>query len=426
MGQVEDMPAARSGVVSLVRSRLGRRHLIRGFFLAGAIVLGCAGGRDVASPRDPAPAIGSKCVAPRSTGPVERMPFGLYSAAVADFGELARNGFTMVGPWYVPAPDRALLDAASAAGLGVVFPLGDPQGRTRGAFAASAADTWASTTSGVHAVADHPAVIAWYVLPEEVRYWEPDELAHLATTTAAIRAADPRRRPILSYQPNDHDRVALAPVLEHLDVATKGMYPGYAGHGDARAFVPWSVDELEAASDSPAWVVAEMFEDRPGADAASIMAWVRHDVYAGLVAGARGVLVYSGFRRRGFTHYDDYFAAYLAVARELNGPLALGDVLLRGASCEDGAIEVLDGAGEVSFVAAGDTQVMPALGRRVIAHDGARFLWLVSSSKAALVVRASGWGDATMVSRSAGARHDGERVHLPAWGVAVLRSASPQ
>lgn len=426
MRHVERMPAKRFDVVPLVRSRRGRGQVGDGFFLAASILLGCAAAhRGPATPAAAARpvAIGSSCASSpaRPPGPPQRIAFGMYSADPRDFDALAQDGLTTVGPWYVPAPDRAVLDRAAAAGLGVVYPLGDPQGRANGVFAHTEAQTRARVGAAVRAVVDHPAVVAWYLLPEELRAWDPAELAYLRVATETIRAADPLRRPILSYQPNHHDAAALAPVAAHFDIATKGMYANYAGHRDARVWVRWSVDELEAASDAPVWVVPEMFEDPPGADAAAIEGWVRHDVYAGLVAGARGVLVYSGFRRAGFSRFDDYLAAYRTVARELNGPLGLGDVLVRGTSCDVGAAEVVAGPSEVTFEVGDALRRAPSLGQLLLAHDGARWMWLVNSSPQPLTARVHGWSDAIVVAPTPRLRRDGDDVHLPAWGVAVLR-----
>ncbi len=420
------MPATQVSVLPLVRSRRGRGQLGFGFFLAGVTVLGCAG--SLPSPRQPECGDPPRMV--RSPRPevvarpavsTDRIPFGLYSASAADFARLAQNGFTIVGPWYVPAPDRSLLDAAHAAGLGVVFPIGEPQGRELEVFAHSEAQTRASIRARVQEVVDHPAIVAWYVLPEEVRAWETAEFEYLRTTVAAIRAVDPHHRPILSYQPNHYDAAALAPVASQLDIGTKGMYVNYAGQRDTRVWVRWSVDELEAAGDAPVWVVPEMFEDPANADAATISAWVRHDVHVGLVAGARGVLVYSGFRRKNFARFDDYLRAYEAVALELNGPLALGEVLLRGKVCGGQGLDVVEGPSEVSFAAGGKTHRVPALGQLMIEHAGAQWLWLVNSSPQTLTLRAAAWASAALVSRSVGVRQDGTLVHLPAWGVAVLR-----
>jgi hypothetical protein len=424
------MPTEQVEVVPLVRSRSGRGQRGFGFFLAGAIMTACAAHPGRAADTGPAatPATrASQCDPPvvRSRADPQHLPFGMFSADPSTFADLAHNGFTMVGPWYVPAPDRALLDAAAAAGLDVVFPIGDPQGRETGAFARTAEQVRAMVDARVREVVGHPAIVAWYVLPEEVRSWEAAELDYLRTASSAIRAADPRGRPVLSYQPSHHAARELAPVVAHVDIATTGLYVNHTGHRDARAWVRWGVDQLEAAGDAPVWLLPEMFEDPRSATRPTIAAWVRHDVYAGLVAGARGVLVYSGFRRQGFTHYDDYLVAYQAVARELAGPRGLGDVLLHGAACRGTVITPVDGAHEASFATLAGTERLPALAQLERAYAGARWLWLVNSSDAAMTVRVAAWTSAEVASSSAGVRHAGDQVRLPAWGVVVLRREDP-
>ena len=49
--------------------------------------------------------------------------------------------------------------------------------------------------------------------------------------------------------------------------------------------------------------------------------WVRHDVYLSLISGAKGIVVFSGWRRPKFPAFDRYFEAYAECAREINGPL---------------------------------------------------------------------------------------------------------
>jgi hypothetical protein len=416
------MPFERSKVDSVVRSRSGRGQGGAGFFLAVVALLGCAmPDRSVARLRTRASTTASDPSADAvRPGPARTLPFGLYSASASAFPELARNGFTIVGPWYVPAPDRALLDAASESGLSVVFPVGDPRGRDTGVFDLPHAEVQATIGARVREVVDHPAIVAWYVLPEEVRDWDARELGYLEAATEAIRAADPQRRPILSYQPNHRGGEHLARVLAPLDIATKGAYTNFAGHRETRAWVPWSIDELERTSDRDPWLVAEMFQDPVDADRATIAAWVRHDVYAALIAGAKGVLVYSGHRRPGFSAYDDYLGAYETVARELNGPLALADVLLAGKRCRAAAVEIVHGATEVTFEGNERAQHMPALGRLELVHAGAHWSWLANSSPAPLTVRAEAWRGSQAV---VGAEHrvDDVTFALPAWGVAVVK-----
>jgi hypothetical protein len=365
------------------------------------------------------------CAAPsdQAQGGAMTLPFGVFSPAVEDLAVLAANGFTSVGPWYQPERARQALAVAKQVGLSIVYPVGYPHERYKHGkrIEWDAETTRAELTAQIEALAGEPAITAWYLLPEELVEHDATHLEFLRVATAAIRAADPRGRPILSYQANHRDAGRLAPVVAHLDIATKGAYANFAGHRRTRAWVRWSIDELEAAGDATPWVLPEMFEDPADADATTIAAWVRHDVHAGLVAGATGVLVFSGWRRPNFAAYDDYMAAYRDVAYELNGPLALGDALLAGDRCKGEPATIVTGPIEVTFEAGGETQRLPALAQLDLVHAGAHWTWLVNSSAESMTVRAETWRRAD-VPLGAEHRIDDDTFLLPPWGVAVLRA----
>lgn len=357
-----------------------------------------------------------------SCEPAVRVPFGLFSPAAAELDALAQSGFTMVGPWYQPDVARAALPQAMQAGLAVVMPVGYPHEQYRDSHEIDwdVATTQRELTDQVRALAHEPAITAWYLLPEELHERDATHLAYLRAATAAIRAADPLGRPILSYNANHRDARRLAPIVAELDIATKGAYANFAGYRDERAWVRWSIDELQAAGDKPAWVLPEMFEE-PAADA-DVAAWVRHDVYAGLVAGATGVLVFSGWRRPDFERYDEYLRAYRDVANELNGRLGLGAVILRGETCEGAPIEIIAGPAAVEFRASGSMHVLPTLGRLDVVHNGARWTFLVNSSNEMLTVRAPAFAQSELML-GAEYRTDAQTLALPRWGVAALRVA---
>jgi hypothetical protein len=389
----------------LVRSR-GVLRQAAGMVCVAA-VLGCR-----ASAGDPAPAEPRlpTCAAIDRSVNDATIPFGIYSVPPSSFAELRASGFTMVGPWYAPAPDRALLDAASDAGLGVVFPLGDPKLRI-------------DVAEQLAAVVDHAAIVAWYLLPDELRAWRDDELAWLQASIATIRAGDPRGRPIVGYQPNDRSAAQLDPIVDVFDIAAKGAYVGYAGHRDRRAWVRWSAAELRAAAGpgKPAWLLPEMFEDPIGAGAIDIDAWVHHDVYAGLLSGADGVLVYSGAPRKGFTTHDDYLAAYREVADELNGARALGRVLHRANRCRARTLEQLDGPRDVDVTAVGDRQRIPSVLHVELADEGARWTWLVNSAASPIVVRLSPPLHGEIVLGAERTQQVDDRVWLAPWAVLAVR-----
>lgn len=354
-------------------------------------------------------------------GPI---PFGIYSPRVEDFAALAADGFTMVGPWYEPPPDRATLDAAAEHGLGVLFPVGYDNQRYRKEGEAIA---WDEPTlrrelaAMVEAVADHPAIVAWYLMPEELRYWRPDEVEYQNVAREVIRTSDPLQRPIVGYQPNDRDATQLGASMTAYDIAAKGTYVGYSGHAHRRAWVAWSTNALVvAAGDRPAWVLPEMFEDPPAATIDDVAAWARHDVMLGLLSGADGVLVYSGWRRPGFGAFDAYRTAYGAIARELNGVGGLAPVL--GAPhCRAHTLTVERGPVDVAFTAAERSERWPNVAMFEMVDGGDRWVWLVNSaSESVLVAVTPGFTGEIVSGRDAAVVVDADdalRLWLTPWAV---------
>ncbi|MBV1858301.1 MAG: hypothetical protein KUG77_07805, partial [Nannocystaceae bacterium] len=116
------------------------------------------------------------------------------------------------------------------------------------------------------------------------------------------------------------------------------------------------------------------------AEPSDIRAWVRHDVYASLVAGARGVLVFSGWPRSGFPAYEAYLSAYLEVATELNGPLGLATPLLRGRAGRPIEFEVLGGPTRTDAAMGDRPQWVQSVASRKVGDGDADWIYLVNSA----------------------------------------------
>ena len=363
----------------------------------------------------PAVAWAPPCRAPEPIRARTPLPFGFYSVPVDRFALLADAGVTMVGPYYGEPPDAALLDAAEAHGLGVVYPIG---------FETAPADDEARDAldaqldAQLGAVVGRDVVVAWYVLPEELRPWVQSELDYLAWVRDAVRTRDPKGRPLLGYQPNHRRREELASISASFDVVTRGLYANFVGARRGRAWVRAGAETIAAATASgqAPWAVLEMFEQPEDTDA--VAAWVRHDVYASLVGGARGVLVFSGFPRQGFPAYATYLDAYLDAARELNGPAGLATPLLRGVASADAGVELIRGPRTVEVDVGGRSRGLTTLGARAVQHQGDTWLYLVNSGNAPIVVELPTRCPAIV---HVGPRVRGDRLELDALEVAVLQ-----
>lgn len=278
----------------------------------------------------------------------QRMLYAGYSGVAAR--DLA-NGFSVVGPAY-GAGNEAQSAACDKAGLPHIVQVGPFDGNVGGNWEAASkiplAEVGPRTAANVARHAASRSVVMWAVQPEELRPWRKDEMAYLKAVCDAIRAADPLRRPIFLYNPNHRDAASLANIVPHVDVVAKGCYANGAGHKDNRAWIRWSVEQMRTAAirggpDRQVLVMPELARDPDPADQPHIAAWVRHDVYLGLMSGADGVLLWSLFPRKEVkATWKTWYDAYAACGRELNGERGLAQVFLFGERRDDLRIETVE------------------------------------------------------------------------------------
>jgi hypothetical protein len=215
-----------------------------------------------------------------------------------------------------------------------------------------------------------------------------------------------------------------------------------------RAWVRWSVEqEIEAirAAGRPnatPLVMPELCKDpEPGEDK-EIRAWVRHDVYLGMASGAKGVLIWSLFKRKEVKRtWQLWYDAYAECARELNGPRGLAQVFLFGERRSTLKVGQVHGSAAANVTLGGNAEStttsnqeraqrevkLPSWTAAEFAYGDSRWLFLVNSANgpAAFDVR-----DVPKSSRAEIA-FNGEaiqiahgsplRLDLPAYGVAGVR-----
>ena len=132
-----------------------------------------------------------------------------------------------------------------------------------------------------------------------------------------------------------------------------------------------------------------MFQQPPEDLLPMIPRWVRHDVYLSLMTGAKGIVVFSGWRRPKFPAFDRYYEAYAECIRELNGPLRLGQVFLFGERRNDIRVSVFRGPSHIA-TAHKEPVEFPSVAVLDVAHGKDRFLFLANSSNEAVRVEVQG------------------------------------
>lgn len=333
-----------------------------------------------AAPTDcPERALGAlSVVAPQGVYPRgDRLMVGLYSAdetAAATLADLLAAGVNAVHT-YAGGDDLAAWED-EAAGLGLLY-----------SKHVGSADEVAA------AVADPDA--GWWDLPEELRYWYPDELALLTELSSALRDADDR--PVYMYIPGHYTAEDIVPYVDALDLIGAGAYVEYAGqpHVWVRYRVESEIEAIEAAGyttdeRTPLGVVGVWNSEIYGYPGVPDRTEVVHDHLAALAAGARGLYTFSWWHAVVDPDVGDSADGVLEIARRVSGAEALGEWILRG---EDlGELAVGSGEAELLVTPYGYSEALsyPAVWARAWRHAGAWTIVVVNSSESAVSATLSG------------------------------------
>ncbi|MBI5687941.1 MAG: hypothetical protein HZC54_22955 [Verrucomicrobia bacterium] len=394
---------------------------------------------------DPAPDPAASLPADRIYPQGRIFPFSGYSGKP---DREKANGFTMHGPVYGNKKFEAL-EANEKAGLPFPYTIGlDMKFHSDKPLVLTEAEIKEAITKQVAEVAARTNICWWYLAPEEIRYWRKNEIAYMKAASEAIRAADPLKRPIWMYDPNHRDAKALVQTGANLDLIGKGCYVNYAGYQDRRVWVRWGMEqEVEAVRQLRGrrvpLLVPELCKDPDPALFSQIPAWVRHDVYCGLIHGAKGVVIWSLFKRTGVRQsYDIWYEAYATAARQLTGERKLGEVFLFGESRRDLTVKQLSGPTTVTLAdktktaeakslsereKTGMSLKYPAVSWRELARGTSRYLFVCNSSPETVHVAVSGFPSSSAVEEAdTGAVVETSNklalnFELPAWGVRSLK-----
>lgn len=370
-----------------------------------------------------------------------RMLFTGYSPIDKEFERLRAGHFTALGPIYRKGFDEHLVKCENA-GVKCVYSIhpGPTENTvyTQEMLESKDFDFDKLRKQVIAIVKKHsknPNIAVWNVMPEELRYWRDNEMKYLNVVTQAIRDTDTLKRPIMVYDPCHRETGSLVKELEAapaLDMIAHGCYPNYSGNKKERIRVKWSLEQdVQAARQTGNRVfpllISEMFQNVENEKELSrIPMWVRHDVYCGLVNGAKGVVVFSLFPRTGLP-YEEYITPYIRCATELDGEAGLGQVFLFGRRRNLIEAKQTQGPKQVTCkLSAEEKYSSSPLSFAEIAYNGKIYLFAVNSAETPITVIFSGFPkDAIMKSlwedAPAGNYKNGKlTVSLPALGVTAF------
>ncbi len=343
-------------------------------------------------------------------------PRGRKLAFAGYSGDPARdlaNGFTLAGPVY--GDQQPYLERCFANDWPVIAHIGPNitfNDQAPNKYKLDPASLRQEVEQQVKELAVHKQIAWWAVRPEELRPWRTAEMQYLAIVCETIREHDPLGRPIYLYNPNHRTASSLLPIARHVDMLAKGCYVNLVGRKRDRAWVRWSVEQtvkaLEAAgrTDAIGLVMPELCRDPEPDEDEEIRAWVRHDVHLGLASGAKGVLIWSLFKRPAVRRtWQLWYDAYSECGRELNGELGLSQVFLFGERVTTLKVQPTSAPAADTITVGGDVEVttiseqereqqeieIPSWTAAEFVYEGSHWLWLINSANTPATFQLSGW-----------------------------------
>ncbi|MGD9496715.1 MAG: hypothetical protein AB7Y46_10470 [Armatimonadota bacterium] len=317
-------------------------------------------------------------------------PLGLYSLDPREeMPQVTPFGWNIGHSYHF---DATYLDAALSHGLYALARLPRVEGEV----------TWDTIRERIAQYAAYENVV-WWDFPEELRYWEPTEAEMLARMSQLTRELDPMQRPNYMYMPTHVTAARIATDAPHLDIIGCGAYTEY--HHMPRAWIRYAIErEIEgirragfevgqdylAGQKTPIAVLQLFYQPENMSIISPIDA--RHDFWASIAAGARGVMIFSYWHKRDGGVLQATWEAYAQCAQQFT-EAGLGPVILFGEPPEDLSFGVVRGPQMgAPFEPYGyDHEIRyPSLTVRAWTHEGSLHVLAVNSAERALTAQLSG------------------------------------
>ncbi|MGM0492401.1 MAG: hypothetical protein ACQER1_05630 [Armatimonadota bacterium] len=261
--------------------------------------------------------------------------------------------------------------------------------------------SWADVRARIEEYAAYDNVL-WWDLPEELRYWVPEEQEMLERIPQLTREIDPQQRPNFMYQPTHVTPGRIANDAPHLDIIGCGGYTEY--HHMPRSWIRYAIErEIEGiqragfevgrdylAGEKTPIAVLQLFYNQSMSIISPIDA--RHDFWASIAAGARGVMLFSYWHKRDGGVLQGTWEAYAECARQLT-EANLGPVILFGEEYEDLSFGIVRGPRmSAPFMPFGYNHEIryPSLNVRAWTHEGSLYVIAVNSNERSVTARLSG------------------------------------
>ncbi|QHI69122.1 LamG-like jellyroll fold domain-containing protein [Tichowtungia aerotolerans] len=355
----------------------------------------------------------------RATYPAgKKFWFSFYSTLDADTEYALANGATGMGPYYGSLSNQQYYyDWADERGVNISYKVrpacmsdfSTSQMHDSGFVWPSDETIIADAIKAVTAVRYNPNIAMWDLHPEEVLFYDAQEVHYLELISSVVHAYDPFDRPLMMYEQNNRTAANLSITLPYQDICAKGTYVQAVNSGEFknnRIWARWSIEQELGAiaavnSNAVPWIMLWMAWDAAEGEEHLIDDWCRHDAYMGLILGGKGINVWSGFRpRSGFEDdFQAYFDGYLSVAADLNLDKNFAPVFLYGTEVIGVTHTVTSGPAELELIYTPNasegtfTNSYPSVTYALRQYLGQQYLFAVNSATQAVTLTFSGVPD---------------------------------
>jgi hypothetical protein len=245
--------------------------------------------------------------------------------------------------------------------------------------------------------------IAWWDFPEERRYWRAGEMKIVQNYSAWTREFDSLKRPNYMYIPAHYSADAVQKYIPYLDIIPSSLYSAYAGQPPS--WVRWRMEEttraikLAGAQEGKNYLgrqktpvaILELFYAKNSRVKTPAEAY--HDFWQAIVSGAKGILVYSYWRKRTHPALENVWLSYDKAAQELSSSNGLSSAILYGSPINTISVDIVDGPSKTpSFFPYGSRQSMSfkSVDALSISFQGKVYVICVNSSEQPVVAIISG------------------------------------
>ncbi|MFW5869143.1 MAG: hypothetical protein ACOCX2_15060, partial [Armatimonadota bacterium] len=252
--------------------------------------------------------------------------------------------------------------------------------------------SWDDIRARIEEYAAHDNVL-WWDIPEELRYWVAEEQEMMERIPQLTREIDPMQRPNFMYMPTHATPGRIANDAPNLDIIGVGGYTEY--HHMPRSWQRYAIErEIEGiqragfevgrdylAGEKTPIAVLQLFYNQSMSIISPIDA--RHDFWASIASGARGVLIFSYWHKRDGGVLQPTWDAYSECARQLTEG-NLGPVFLFGEPYEDVSFGITSGPRmSAPFTPYGHNHEIryPSLTVRAWTYEGDLYVLAVNSSE---------------------------------------------